>query len=1155
MLTPEQSAAIQTRDAAVALSAGAGCGKTFVLTARFLSHLEPKQPDAATLSELVAITFTDRAAREMRDRVRRRLNDCVLEAPDAETAGHWLAILRELETARISTIHSYCGSLLRAHAVEAGLDPQFGVLDESESQALISEAIDDELRRLLAARHDATMELTLLYGLDQLRQIVSAAVAARGEIDFDQWRQQAPEALAERWEAYHRERVVPLLAASVTECDAAIELKELLTEHEPGNGTMQERRAVILETLSRLGQSSSPLDDLESLNGAARVQGGGGKKVWQDEDVYERVQSGCTALRNAIKSVQKSMAFNADAALDAARTGLQVLEIARPIVEAYEQRKRALSRLDFQDLMIRAAKLLLDPRHKELRQRLGAGLRLLLVDEFQDTDPLQVNLVKAVCGDDWKRGRLFFVGDFKQSIYRFRGAQPGVFRQLQDETPEAGRLPLTLNFRSQPAILDFVNALFSDAFANYQPLRAFRGQVSEPPCVELLWAPAEQPHEKADALRQREADWIARRLRQLFDSQASIVWDDESPDDEPRTRPVRPGDCALLFSALSDVALYEKALQQHGIDYYLVGSRAFYAQQEVFDLLNLLRSLASSNDVVSLAGVLRSPFFSLADETLYWLAQHRDGLSGGLFAKQLAANLDEEQTARVRFAAETLRTLRANKDRLPIAQLILQALQLTGYDALLVAEFMGERKLANLHKLIDQARTFDRSGAFTLADFIGQLAGFVVDQPNEAVAATQPESHDVVRLMTIHQSKGLEFPVVVVPDLDRAAQGSSKPFVFDPELGPLTRRSDIDDFGAGIKLHAAVEKMEEAEERKRLFYVAATRAADYLILSSGVKSIGAAKGPFTRLLASRFDLSNGELTEAARAQLAPDAQPPEVRVTATAPAVGEKAKSPRRPNLHKLVERARGLAKRGEGAAPASLSRVPHAAAARREFSFSRLSGAIHLDAPAPEIEDDPLAGNPAAARFVDPLGLGTLVHDVLEQIPFGQPVDLARLVAHFAEIHLPGDEEGAAQALELVSRFLASPRAADMAAARQMHKEREFMLAWPPGDRQPGGRFLRGYIDCLYEDSQGAWRLIDYKTNHTTAATLAATAAGYEMQMLVYALAVERVLGSPPKSMTLCFLRPGLEYQFQLDDSARDRAVEMVNQAMASFVEQDGEE
>jgi ATP-dependent helicase/nuclease subunit A len=619
----------------------------------------------------------------------------------------------------------------------------------------------------------------------------------------------------------------------------------------------------------------------------------------------------------------------------------------------------------------------------------------------------------------------------------------------------------------------------------------------------------------------------------MLDASEKIVYDTEA------ARAVRPGDVALLFRALSNVELYEEALRRYGIDYYLVGGRAFYAQQEIFDLLNLLRALCSPCDQVSLAGVLRSPFFGLLDETLFWLARHPDGLCGGLFADDLPAELDPRQRGPVESAAAVLRELRAMKDRVPIAQLIGEVLSRTGYDAILLAEFLGERKLANLRKLIEQARSFDRSGVFTLADFITQLSQFVARQPDEPLAATHPESSEVVRLMTIHQAKGLEFPVVVVPDVDRARRGSLTSVAFTPQLGPMVKYRDT---RSGFDLHMLAEADEDRAELVRLLYVATTRAADYLILSAGLRELGSARGPWMELLQQRFDLSSGEL----RARLPDGYREPKVRVTSTEPPLDARASSARvRPGLGELVAEARQTAERGAGRVPQYLAPVPPDAAARRQYSFSRLTGALHerdLPRRADALPSDESWEPPA----VDPVGLGTLVHAVLAEIDFADPGDVPAVVRRHAQRHLPEGEDGLDEPIELVRRFLASPRAAEVAAAEEVYRELEFLLAWPPGNGgEWDGRYLQGFIDCLYRDAAGAWHLVDYKTNRVTAATLAAVAADYEMQMLLYALAAESVLGRPPAELALSFLRPGLEHHFSWDDTSRRRVVELVDRAL----------
>ncbi len=1149
--TDQQQQAIATRGTSVALSAGAGCGKTFVLTERFLAELEPAAASGtqesafgsptARLSQLVAITFTERAAREMRDRIRSACERRLLECPE-DHVGYWTEMVRGLDSARISTIHSFCGSLLRAHAVEARLDPHFDVIDQGQAETLLAKTLDEELRNRLADRDEAVIDLVVGFDLSGLKSRIAGLLRKRHHIDWAAWREETPEGLAARWERFAREEALPAAAAELSCSTCARTVLRIAQCGPASHAAMQERFAELREKLPDLAESQDLLGDLEAIRAAARVQGGGGKKAWAEETDYEEFKNAATELRKLVEKTQKCGDFDVEAALPTAAKALQLLGVAAGVAEAYEQQKRELGVLDFDDLMIQARDLLVGPERAILRRQLAGGIRLLLVDEFQDTDPLQVELVAALCNHEVTRGKLFFVGDHKQSIYRFRGADPRVFAGLRNSLPVEGRLPLSLNFRSQPGVIEFVNALFAEELGpEYEPLQAHRPQVAPRPAVEFLWAPVEadeggrvSEHE----LRVREADWIARRIRGMLDAGELRVLDGATLEGgDPAARAVRPGDVALLFRALSNVDLYEEALRRWGIDYYLVGGHAFYAQQEIYDLVNLLRTLSNEADTVSLVGVLRSPMFNLHDETLFWCAQHRDGLAGGLAAERLPAAIGDEQRDRARFAAATLADLRAVKDRLPMARLIQEALERTGYDALLLGEFLGERKLANLEKLIDQARGFDRSGVFSLDDFITQLSEFVAQQPDEPLAATCPETTDVVRLMTIHQSKGLEFPVVFVPDLDRRRRGSSTAVAFTPELGPMLKDSAA---VTGFDLHGLVESLEDRAEVARLLYVATTRAADYLVLSSGVRELGAPHSPWMELLAGRFDLTGGQCLDAAydgvQAQVT-TSEPP-VEATARSTTVARR--------LDKLVDKAVTAARRGKGRVPPHLGPVAPDLAARRQYSFSRLSGLLHrhdngLDR---ELIDE----GGAETSLLDPLGLGTLVHAVLAEFDFAQPGQLAELLPRHAQRHLPDAGEELSEAMAMLERFAASPRAAAMAAAEEHHRELEFLLPWPPGARQARPPYLQGFIDCLYRDADG-WHLIDYKTNRVTARTLTPTAAKYEMQMLVYALAAERILGSAPVERTLVFLRTGQEHGFDFDDAARGRAVEMIDAAIAQSV------
>jgi ATP-dependent helicase/nuclease subunit A len=1218
--TEEQRSAIEAHSVSVALSAGAGCGKTFVLTERFLSHLEPSDFSApslkllasAELHELIAITFTDRAAREMRDRIRKKCYERLQDAP-LEQADYWLRLLRSLDSARVSTIHAFCGALLRAHAVEMGLDPRFVVVEQSQADTLLAEIIEDVIREKLSdpddPLHEPLLNLTTEFGLKRLQSMVADLLRSGRSVDFKPWLSRTPQEVVTTWAVFHRQQFVPLLMKQIEENPATAKLVQFLQSLGHVPETLFEARQRLFAELPSLSTVKHPAAKLAELRELAKVPKGG-KKVWGDDQLAGQFRDTAKAFRDAIDKMIGRLEFDPIIAQRNAEAGLQLLGVAHVIQERYNTRKHELAWLDFNDLLTKARQLLTDPAHAELQARMASRVRLLLVDECQDTDPLQVELIEAICGKNANDGKLFFVGDYKQSIYRFRGADPGVFRRLEQETSEAGRLPLSENFRSQPAILDFVNALFCNALSasenpdsasgkaalQYQPLRPHRLQVMPKPAVECLWAKASEDESKkkdagaTDIVRRREAEFIARRICGMIDQQEQIAADKQS-DGHWTPRPVEYKDIAILFRTLSSVQFYEEALRNYGIHYYLVGGHAFYAQQEIHDIANLLRALASPADSISLAGVLRSPMFALTDETLFWLAQHSQGLSAGLFVDPLPRELNEADRHRAQFAAATLQHLRERKDRFSITALLNEALALTGYDAALLAEFMGERKLANLRKLLDQARTFDQSGVFGLADFIVQLSEFVVQMPREPLAATHPEGTNVVRLMTIHQAKGLEFPVVFLPDLNRRTPGEDDQAVWHPQLGPLVKlptRSDKKGAISGLDLYRQLNDTEDQAERIRLLYVATTRAADYLVLSGGLfeRDFESPSAPWIKLLAERFDLRTGKFI----ASLPKDERyhTPVVKVTTELPPVNRTSEPSHRQNLEQAVNRVLELAAQMKQQSMASKAAHSHNGdgfhrlaepiavdlAAQRRFSVSRLNGQLQAiedeSTPALLFPHEEQSGNPMMTTVAG-TDLGVLVHQVLARLDFLQMIDsdhsiqqekICAIVQHCIEASDSRTPELAQTAVELVRRFLQSDRVCDLTKAKTIHRELEFLLAWPPettpylGKGQGNGvgspdRYLQGFIDCLYQDATGRWHLMDYKTNQVSTSSAASLAAQFELQLGVYALAVEQILRQPPVELAVHFLRTSAEHRFPWDSAMRQRTVDRVNQAIETAVMQ----
>lgn len=830
--TAQQQTAIRTRDVSVVLSSGAGCGKTHVLTQRYVSHLKN---DDATVSEIVAITFTDRAAREMRARIR----SAIVQEQQHDPSGPWGKHLRDLESAAIATIHSFCGNLLRQFAVPAGLDPQFDVLNPVLAENIQREALRETLERLLTSSEPAGKdlgELVVLYGWGMVQRTVAALLEERDPAAWHAWLLRTPSDIAHAWQTTHLEALrsgwleyLGAAGAPITHLVRLFEATPCLLPLTQNNVT------TVLHGLPQLAHTTDLAATIEQLCEAAKVVTKEKGKAWPDEASYRRIQE---AMKNFREYLPQQFALFTEDAGDvtkAAQVGQWFLRVAFAVVDDFQQRKTRLGVLDFQDMLVLARDLLRDS--PTVQQTLQERYRYLLLDEMQDTDPVQMEFVKLLCGDGLPTGKLFAVGDQKQSIYRFRGADVTLFEELRTTMPTAGQQHLTLNFRSQPNILTFVNALCRRRMPHYEGLQPHRMATATQECVEFLWTIAEvDSHYTVGDLREHEAHNIAQRIAELL----------VEPTEE-RAGPIRLGDIVLLFRSMSNVATYENALRQRGLDYYLVGGRAFYAQQEIYDVLNLLRTLENPMDSICLAGVLRAPWANLSDDTLFLLGSHRGGMWAGLHDLATLDLLPAEQ----RPAAERIRTLlqawRANKDRLSLAQLLTQAITDTGYDAALQFEFLGERKLANLWKMIELARAFDRSGSFGLPEFIARLDELIAAQPREEQAATQPENADVIKIMSIHQAKGLEFPIVFVPDLATTTRrGSLVAARWDRVLGCIPKPPDEDppllvEFPQ--RLSNAYEEVAEWREDLRILYVACTRPRERLILSASFKEPFPTDGP------------------------------------------------------------------------------------------------------------------------------------------------------------------------------------------------------------------------------------------------------------------------------------------------------------------------
>ncbi len=1037
-LTSQQESALHVKGASVALSAGAGCGKTLVLTERFLRLLEGPTP--LPLRSIVALTFTEKAARELRERVRlacrRRLDEGV-------DAAYWRSILRGLEAAPIGTFHGFCGELLRRFPIEAGIEPGFAIVEEAIAPTLRDAALSSCFRQWLASGNEDLRILAVEFGLSAVRQELTDLITDRGGNDYQSWALRKPDEIVAIWESAWKSKVRPRILESILQSGES--LIHLFDAHPCSHNVMQKRIDFMRQHVPLITGSADPVGLLSTLREHAVVKGGGGKSDWPSEEAFEEVKARLTTFRGEIDKACQALEFDESGSLDAAEYGVRFARLASEAVARYDDWKRSRGMIDFDDLLLKTRDLLRDGP-PSVREELSKSIEVILVDEFQDTDPVQGEILELLAGPELCQGRLFLVGDVKQSIYRFRGARPELFQEFRERFPVAGQLALTDNFRSVSQIIDFVNALFGDHFRGEEHLLRAASRArshEEPPVIEFLWAedPAHDQTGKTPVARRRatEARWIARHLKNRLDA-GWPIWDSK----ESCLRDANPGDVVYLFRTLNDAAAYEHALVQEGLDYYIVGGAAFFAQQEVLDLINLLSSIEDPLDELALAGVLRSPFFGVSDEGLYWLVARGGDLPTGLLQYQSIEDLSARDRQRIARAHESLRRWRSTKDHVSIDTTLERALDESGYEAALLGEHLGERKRANVRKLVRLARRFDAQGGMTLADFVARLRADLRKPPREEQAATVDERGDAVRLMSIHQAKGLEFPIVVVPDLDRGIPAIRDRVTFHSDLGILVQPPNDPDTGEsrgtslGWTVFRQIEAREEEQEALRLFYVAVTRARDALILSAGLSATEEPKSPALRLLADRFDRETGHC----KARLPSDWTLPAVHVILQEPPATQRVARSKPARNHLAVARTIQQSRlEPELPLPTSISRPRW----------------MDLDA---------LRALEPTARSVDRL-LRAILND-------SESLDLSRLSSvgeRAARVVIPmASADLVEETILRVSTWLRSRVAQDLAGSTEILRAIEWVLTWPPGSQD--ATTFRGRTEFAFRDSEGVWQL-----------------------------------------------------------------------------------
>jgi len=1106
-LTSTQRQAATLRNTPVVVTAGAGSGKTRALVGRYLGLLE----DGLPLRSIIAITFTDKAAREMRTRIRKQIGEWVMmDAPNKE---RWQAALADLDAARIGTIHSLCAEILRAHPAEAGLDPRFDVLEEGVAATLQAKAIDAALA--WAATHPTSAELFSLLNEISLQETLSALMEKRLDAQAllrrdvrAAWTDEVASAVARFADD------AGVLGAMDTLRDAAVV--------KAGGDKLAENVAALVQSWSAF-QSARATGDCDTAllalfamrrNGMSGSVGKAG------------------AAKDAVKLLRETFDETLNTWLGGARNAdapprwsldMQIAEALPLVRRVYEQALAEYCRLkderqalDFDDLEAGAVQLLTGASRDAVRQRWQSETQAVLVDEFQDTNERQRQIVYALSGfrsapdGDAPRSTLFVVGDGKQSIYRFRGADVTVFRRVQDEVKMAGGQPLEFNltFRAHEPLVEATNALLEPILGQDNPARPYRvpfaplrAQRKSPdenirePFVEFCLGLGEN----AEASRALAAAALAARLIRLREEE-SVEW----------------SDVVLLFRASTAFGVYEDALERAGVPFVTVAGRGFYDRPEIRDLLNALVAISDPSDELAMTGLLRSPAIGLSDATIYLLRWDEDeprslwqavenfeyqtpalrGAEGPLWAGASVSNIKEEEGKRIERARDILADLSRWAGRATVAEVLKRFLDATGYLAMLQlmdAQSAGARLRRNIEKLLADAH---KSRLVSVSDFLEYVHALRDVGARESEAPV--EAGGAVQLMTVHKAKGLEFPIVVIADAAHERRGSQGSVLLDSDLGVLLSIKGEDRAQSVIRRLGALREddREDAEDR-RLLYVAATRAKEKLIVSGHTKrkkdgslSLGGwleQLGAVTGLGDLRVD---DELSAPRTIQL-------QCGVSCTLfPVV---------PELVASGERRVSSVERTTGAEKTFDLVTPLTPVLERTDEKTRLREA---EPPQQVWRVVPRAKRPTGPAWV----VGKLVHEAIRRWRFPNTPDLETfLYPHALEAGLTDRTEIAnamREARRLLSRFQAHPLWAEMNSAQRWH-ELPYTVAADAG-----------IIDMLYRNGD-TWTIADFKTDeirHVHQVTDRVAKEKYDEQLRRYADAAEAQLGIRPRTI-LVFL------------------------------------
>jgi ATP-dependent helicase/nuclease subunit A len=1092
-LTDKQTEAIESWSRGdVSIVAGPGSGKTTVLVEHFRWLVERRNVPP---HHIVAITFTEKAANNMHERL-------VREAPTRE--------LRErFERAQISTIDAFCNRLLREHALDVGLDPDFRILDPSEQEVETRRVVGDVLNEMFeadpapafefleafAGSNRYAEEFQISHVHDQFYQLYVAVRAW----DAKPFVQQADQVTAYR-------ELIALLNEQAAKRNSR-HLSNWAQSAPPPPSA-----ALAPEHLEWLGTLEQNIGFMSTLGKGKALP----KTIAED-------------LIRIAQSVRLSTTHGA-----ARRWVVRVVE---RIGEVYAAWKRANAALDFPDLVEQTVRFL------DARPELRSSFHHILIDEYQDTNTPQAKLAKLLRGDTNDGSRvLYAVGDINQSIYGFRHADPEVFRayRQQVERDKGHLIELRRNFRSRPEILKAVGTILRGA-AGIEPHELTAGET---------FAPKDIPSVEVLITRGRvEEDPEAHERREILHTAARIFELHESLRVGNPPRPVRWNDFAILLRTHSQVSRFAATLRDENVPYQLSAGRGFFETPEVRDLVHFLRILRNPRDEIGLAAVLRSPLVGLSDEALLRMKLSARNLADSL---RNPPPLDPGDAARFdRFRPRCAYSRRVREEQ-PADLLLSRLVAESGYEAWLLTQPGGLQQAANVQKLLAVIRSLTRLNDLPFAAVVERLERLREVGTPETEASVQDSAEDAVHLMTMHAAKGLEFPVVFLPAVGRGPGFDTDPLLYAPEEGIGISWLDAatgESFGdAAYRAIREKRKLQDRHESDRLLYVAMTRAEEHLVLSASFKTTLSPKGKEgirvehgSKYLRDNLGIDPQQTDDRPTIQQREGFQFRLFRTTEDPSTLRPVLEHPQASRVA-WIDRAEPANQSDSEAAVTSIALF---ADCPRRYYLSRYLGFTDARIKAPDLAGADAPAEPdALAELVrlaelDNRAETTAPDDALA--PEADETDATEL-GHKIHAVLAGSsplDSLSGEALHLVENFHASELGKRAAAAQTAAREQHLTFAI-------GEHLLRGQID-LWFDHDGERLLVDYKTDQVDPEQARERLRSYGLQLQLYALALEQAGGQRPTQAVAYFLRPNLALDVDLSPQALDGARDAVRQFFAA--------